>query len=62
MGRCQQFNGYFQTVVLEKTLESPLDCKEIKPVNTKGNQPRIFTGRTDAEAEAPILWLPVAKN
>ena len=46
----------FQTVVLEKTLKSPLDCKEIKPVNPKGNQLRIFTGRTDAEAEAPILW------
>ena len=44
------------TVVLQKTLESPLDCKEIKPVHPKGNQPRIFTGRTDAEAEAPPLW------
>ena len=42
-------------MVLEKTLESSLDCKEIKPVNPKGNQPRIFIGRTDAEAEAPIL-------
>ena len=41
---------------LEKTLESPLDCKEIKPVNPEGNQPWIFTGRTDGEAEAPILW------
>ena len=40
-----------------KTLESPLDCKEIQPVNPKGNQSRIFTGRTDAEAETPILWL-----
>ena len=49
----------FGTVVLEKkTLESPLDCKEIKPVNPKGNQPWIFTGRTDAEAETPILWPP----
>ena len=46
----------FETVVLEKTLESPLDCKEIKPINPQGNQPQIFTGRTDAEAEAPILW------
>ena len=46
----------FWTVVLEKTLESPLDCKEIKSVHPKGNQPWIFTGRTDAEAEAPILW------
>ena len=48
-------NGCFRTVVLGKTLESPLDCKEIQPVNPKGNQPWIFTGRTDAEAEAPIL-------
>ena len=43
-------------MVLEKTLESPLDCKEIKPVNPEGNQPRIFIGRTDAETEAPVLW------
>ena len=50
----------FQTVVLEKTLESPLDCKEIKPVNPKGNQPWIFIGRTDAEAL--ILWPPDAKS
>ena len=42
--------------MLEKTLESPYDCKEIKLVNLKGNQPRIFTGRTDADAEAPIVW------
>ena len=42
--------------MLEKTLESPFDCKEIKLVNLKGNQPRIFTGRTDADAEAPIVW------
>ena len=48
--------------VLEKTLESPLDCKEIQPVNPKGNQSWIFIGRTDAEAETPILWLPDAKN
>ena len=46
----------FWTVVLEKILESPLDCKEIKPVNPKGNQSWIFLGRTDAEAETPILW------
>ena len=52
----------FQTVMLEKTLESPLDCKEIRPVNPKGNQSWIFIGRTDAEAEAPILWLPDVKN
>ena len=51
-----------QTVVLEKTLESPLDCKEIKPVNPKGNQSWIFTGRTDAEAEAPIFWPPDVKS
>ena len=49
-------------MVLEKTLESPLDCKEIKQVNPKGNQPWIFIGRTDAEDEAPILWLPDAKS
>ena len=48
-------------MVLEKTLESPFDCKENKPVNPKGTQPRIFTGRTDAEAEAPILWPPGVK-
>ena len=48
----------FQNVVLEKTLKSPLDCKVIKPVNPKGNQPWIFIGRFDAEAEAPILWPP----
>ena len=50
------------TVVLEKTLERPLDCKGIKPVNPKGNQSWIFIGRTDAEAEAPILWLPNART
>ena len=49
-------------MVLKKTLESPLDCKEIKPVNPKGNQPCIFTGRTVAEAEAPILWSPDVKS
>ena len=49
-------------MVLEKTLESPLDNKEIKLVHPKGNQPWIFIGRTDAEAEAPILWLPDAKS
>ena len=51
-------NWCFWIVVLEKTLESPLDCKEMKQVNPKGNQPWIFIGRTDAEAEAPILWSP----
>ena len=50
------------TVVLEKTLESPLDGKEIKPVNPKGNQPWLFIGRTDAKAEAPILWPLDAKS
>ena len=49
-------------VVLEKTLESPLDCKEIQPVNPKGNQPWILIGRTDAEAETPIIWPPDAKS
>jgi len=49
-------------VVLEKTLESPLDCKEIQPVYTKGEQSRIFIGRTDAEAGTPILWSPDTKN
>ena len=55
-------NGYFQTVLLEKTLESFLDSKEIKPDNPKGNQPGIVIERTDAEAEAPILWPPDAKS
>ena len=55
-------NWCFWTVVLEKTLESPFDCKDIKPVHSKGNQSWIFIGRTDAEAETPILWLPDAKN
>ena len=49
-------------MVLEKTLGSPLDSKEIKLINPGGNQPSIFTGRTDAEAEAPILWPPDAKS
>ena len=48
--------------MLEKMLESPLDSKEIKPVNSKGNQPLIFIGRTDAEAEAPVLWPPYQKS
>ena len=55
-------NWCFQTVVLEKTLEYPLDCKEIKPVNPKGNQSQIFIGRTDAEAKAPVLWPPDVKT
>ena len=55
-------NWCFWTVVLEKTLESPMDCKDIKPVNPKGNQSWIFIGRTDAEGEAPVLWPPDAKS
>ena len=49
-------------MLLEKTVESPLDCKEIQPVGPKGNQSWLFTGRTDAEAETPILWPPDMKN
>ena len=55
-------NWSFWTVVLEKTLESPLDCKEIQPVHPKGNQSWIFIGRTDAEAETPVLWPPDVKS
>ena len=55
-------NWCFWTVVLEKIPESPLDCKEIQPVHPKGNQPWIFIGRTDAKAEAPILWPPDVKS
>ena len=55
-------NWCFLTVVLEKTLENPLDCKEIQPVYHKGNQSWIFIGRSDAEAETPILWPPDVKN
>ena len=55
-------NWCFWTVVLEKTLESPLDCKEIQPVHPKGNQSWVFIGKTDAEAETPILWPPDVKN
>ena len=62
-----QFSSYVccihtYTYIVEKTLGSPLDCKETKPVHPKGNQPWIFIGRTDAEADAPILWPPDAKN
>ena len=49
-------------MVLEKTLESPLDCKEIQPVHPKGDQSSVFIGRTDVEAETPILWPPDPKN
>ena len=55
-------NWCFWTVVLEKTLESPLDCKEILPVHSKGEQSQVFFGRTDAEAETPVLWPPHAKS
>ena len=55
-------NLHFWIVVLEKTPESPLDCKEIQPVHSKGDQSWVFTGRTDAKAETPILWPPDAKN
>ena len=58
---CQN-NWFFWTVVLEKTLESPLDSKEIQPVRLKGNQSCIFIGRTDAEAETPIFWPPDVKS
>ena len=55
-------NWCFWTVLLEKALENPLDCKKIQPVHPKGNQSWLFTGRTDAEAEAPSLWPPDAKS
>ena len=57
-----QKNWCFWTVVLEKTLESPLDCKEIQPVHPKGDQSWLFIGRTDVEAETPILWPPDVKS
>ena len=55
-------NWCFQTVVLEKTLESPLDCKEIQPFHPKGDQSWVFIGRTDVEAETPVLWPPNVKS
>ena len=55
-------NWRFWTVVLEKTLESPLDCKEIQPVHSKGDQSSVFIQRMDVEAENPIIWLPDAKS
>ena len=58
---CQRTDA-FELCLLEKTLQSPLDWNEIKPVNPKGNQPWIFIGRTDAEDETPILWTSDAKN
>ena len=58
---CQRIYAV-QTVVLKKTFESPLNCKEIQPVHPKGDQSWVFIGRTDVEAETPILWPPDAKN
>ena len=55
-------NGCFWSVVLEKTLESPLDCKEIQPVHSKGDQSWVFFGRNDAKAATPVLWPPYAKS
>ena len=60
--KLRQKNWCYRTVVLEKTLESLLDCKKIQPVHLKGNQSWIFIGSTDAEAETPILWPPNVKN
>ena len=59
--KCQRIDA-FELWLLEETLESPLYCKEIEPVNPKGNQSCIFIGRTDVETEAPIGWLPEAKR
>ena len=59
---CVPKNWCFWAVVLEKTLESPLDCKEIQPVHSRGDQSWVFIGRTDAKAETPILWLPHVKS
>ena len=59
---CLRDVSLFLTVVLEKTLETPLDCKEIQPVHSKGDQSWMFFGRTDTKAETPILWLPHAKS
>ena len=58
---CQRIDGFW-TVVLEKTLESPLDCKEIQPVHPKGDQSWVFIGGTDVEAETAVLWPPDGKN
>ena len=59
--QCRRIDA-FETVLLEKTLESPLDCKEIQPVHSKGEQSWVFFGRTDAKAETPILWPPHVKS
>ena len=58
---CRRIDA-FESVVSEKTLESPLDCKEIQPVHSKGDQSWVFIGRTDVEAETPVLWPPDVKN
>ena len=58
---CRRIDA-FEPVVLEKTLESPLDCKETQPVHPKGNQSWVFIGRTDVEAETPIFWPPDVKS
>ena len=58
----QRTDAFEKTLVLEKTLESPLDCKEIQPIHPKGDQSWVFIGRTDVEAETPILWPPDAKS
>ena len=55
-------NGCFSGVVLEKTLESPLDCKEVQPVHSKGDQSWVYIGRIDAQAETPVLWPPHVKS
>ena len=65
MYRCEGWTvkkAEHRTVVLEKTLESPLDCKEIQPVHSEGDQPWVFLGRNDAEAETSVLWPPHAKS
>ena len=58
----RRIDAFESIVVLEKTVESPLDCKEIQPVHPKGDQSWVFIGRTDAEAETPVLWPPHAKS
>ena len=58
---CRRIDA-FGTVVLEKTLESPLDCKEIQPIHSKGDRPWVFFGRSDAKAETPVLWPPHVKS
>ena len=60
--KAEEQNSCFLTVVFENTLESPLDCKEIQPVHSKGDQPWDFFGRNDAKAETPVLWPPHAKS